>query len=310
MITRSIEEAAVALRSGHLVAIPTETVYGLAADASSQSAVERIYTVKGRPLNHPVIVHISGVDEIRRWALTVPPWARALAETFWPGPLTLILPRSSEVGDWITGGQDNVGLRVPNHLLTLEIISRSGLGLAAPSANRYGAVSPTNAAAVLEDLGPYLDATNDLIFDGGNCVVGLESTIVDATSSRPRILRLGAVTAAQIEEITDLTIEYGTGGIRAPGTLENHYSPQASVHLQLVDSADSFIALAEVPTPSGLTRLAEPADVVEFAQVLYEALRKADALGLQNVVVLAPTGNGLAAAIRDRLKRAAASHPG
>jgi L-threonylcarbamoyladenylate synthase len=307
MITKSITDALAALLRGDLVAIPTETVYGLAGDATSQLAVERIYEAKGRPRNHPVIVHISGADQIERWAVDVPSWAYLLAATFWPGPLTLILPRAKGVGNWVTGGQDTVGLRVPNHAAALEIIRKSGLGLAAPSANRFGAVSPTNVAAVFEELGPYLRPGRDLIFDGGDCAVGLESTIVDATSSQPSILRLGAITAEQIEEVTGLSIIEGRSEVRAPGTLATHYSPRATVHLHSVDGADGLIALAAVPTPSGLVRLAAPADVLQYAQELYEALRRADALGLHNVVAIAPDGAGLAAAIRDRLERAATS---
>jgi L-threonylcarbamoyladenylate synthase len=308
VITRSIDDCVKTLIRGDLVAIPTETVYGLAADAVSQQAVRRIYEVKGRPLNHPVIVHISGVDQIEHWTTSTPSWAYLLAEKFWPGPLTLILPRSKKVGDWITGGQETVGLRVPNHPAALEIITKSGLGLAAPSANRFGGVSPTNAAAVLEDLGPYLIDGRDLIFDGGDCDVGLESTIVDATFAQPSILRLGAVTREQVEEVTGLATIEGRSDIRAPGTLAMHYSPRATVHLDLVEGAEGFIALAEIATPKGLVRLAAPADVFEYAQGLYEALRRADALGLHDIVALAPKGEGIAAAIRDRLKRAAASH--
>lgn len=305
MITRSIEVAVAALTRGDLVAIPTETVYGLAADATSRRAVERIYEVKGRPLTHPVIVHISGIEDLERWAKSIPSWANSLAEKFWPGPLTLILPRARNVGNWVTGGQETVGLRVPNHPIALEVIRKSGLGLAAPSANRFGAVSPTSAAAVLEDLGPYLEAGRDFIFDGGECLVGLESTIVDATSTQPSILRLGAVTSEEIEEVSGLTVVHSTSGIRAPGTLAVHYSPRATVHLELVDGADGFIGLAEIATPVGLTRLAAPENISEYAQVLYQALRRADALGLHDIVALAPEGEGLAEAIRDRLERAA-----
>jgi L-threonylcarbamoyladenylate synthase len=305
VITRSIDDCVKTLMRGDLVAIPTETVYGLAADAVSQQAVRRIYEVKGRPLNHPVIVHISGVDQIEHWATSTPSWAYSLAEKFWPGPLTLILPRSKKVGDWITGGQETVGLRVPNHPAALEIITKCGLGLAAPSANRFGAVSPTTAVAVLEDLGLNLLPGRDLIFDGGECAVGLESTIVDATARQPSILRLGAVTSRQIEEATGLTVVAGRNDIRAPGTLANHYSPRARVHLDFVEGADGFIALSDIATPSGLVRLSSPRDIFEFAQGLYEALRRADALGLHDVVALAPVGEGIAAAIRDRLERAA-----
>lgn len=307
MITRSIETAVSALIRGDLVAIPTETVYGLAADARSQHAVERIYQVKGRPLTHPVIVHIEGVAQLENWAVAIPSWAYSLAEKFWPGPLTLILPRAQGVGDWVTGGQETVGLRVPNHPIALEIIRESRLGLAAPSANRFGAVSPTNATAVLEDLGPYLEFGRDFIFDGGECLVGVESTIVDATSAQPSILRLGAVTREEIEEVTGLTVVDSTSGIRAPGTLAAHYSPHANVHLESVENADGFIGLAEIATPVGLVRLAAPENIAEYAQVLYQALRRADALGLHDVVAVPPEGTGLAEAIRDRLKRAASS---
>ncbi len=308
MISHSIEEAIVVLKRGDLVAIPTETVYGLAADASSESAVARIYEVKGRPLDHPVIVHISGAEYLGNWAASAPSWAQLLIEAYWPGPLTLVLPRAKGVGDWVTGGQETVGLRFPNHPIALEVIRQSGLGIAAPSANRFGGVSPTSAQAVLEDLGPYLTPGRDLILDGGPCKVGVESTIVDATSVQPRILRLGAITRDDIEAITDLRVVDEGAKVRAPGTLASHYSPLAKVHLQVVDGAQGFIALSQVPTPEGLIRLAAPGDVSEYAHVLYAALRSADALGLASIVAVAPEGDGLAAAIHDRLQRAAASN--
>ena len=307
VLTSSIDVAVAALRRGDLVAIPTETVYGLAANASSLDAVRRIYVAKGRPSSHPVIVHIAGVEELIHWATSIPVWARSLAEAFWPGPLTLILPRAAGVGDWVTGGQANVGLRVPGHQIALEILKRSGLGLAAPSANRFGAVSPTTSSAVFEDLGPFLEIGRDLIFEGGDCAVGLESTIVDATSTHPSILRVGAITREEIEEITGLRVFESENKIRSPGILASHYSPRAKVHLAVVGSAGGFIGLAEIATPAGLVRLASPADVFEYAQILYESLRRADALGLDQVVAIAPEGGGLAAAIRDRLQRAAAS---
>lgn len=307
VLTSSIDLAVAALRRGDLVAIPTETVYGLAADASSLDAVRRIYVAKGRPSNHPVIVHIADVEELIHWSTSIPDWARSLAEAFWPGPLTLILPRAAGVGNWVTGGQANVGLRVPGHQIALEILKRSGLGLAAPSANRFGAVSPTTSSAVIEDLGPFLEIGRDLIFEGGDCAVGLESTIVDATSNQPSILRLGVITREQIEEITGLRVLESENKIRSPGILASHYSPRAIVHLAVVGSEGGFIGLAEIATPAGLVRLASPADVFEYAQILYESLRRADALGLDQVVAISPEGGGLAAAIRDRLQRAAAS---
>ena len=307
MLTSSIDLAVAALLRGDLVAIPTETVYGLAADASSRNAVSRIYVAKGRPTNHPVIVHIAGVSEVHHWATSIPDWARSLADVLWPGPLTLILPRATGVGDWVTGGQTNVGLRVPGHPIALEILKQSGLGLAAPSANRFGAVSPTSSSAVIEDLGPFLELDRDLVFDGGDCSVGVESTIVDATTTRPSILRIGAITSEQIEEITGLEVVESENLIRSPGNLATHYSPRARVRLEVVGSAGGFIGLAEIPTPVGFIRLAAPADVYEYAHILYESLRRADAFGLDQVVAIAPEGGGLAAAVRDRLQRASAS---
>ena len=309
-----MRDAATTLAAGNLVAFPTETVYGLGADACNASAVARIYSVKGRPSDHPLIVHISSMQRMGDWAEDIPEYAIKLARDFWPGPMTLVLKRSSLAQNFITGGQETVGVRVPDHVVALALLEAfeniGGKGVAAPSANRFGQVSPTTAAAVAEELGEYLDA-KDQIIDGGACAVGVESTIIDCTGAAPRILRPGAITAEMIEASAGIKMFF-TGkavpeaAIRVSGSLNNHYAPFAHVYLdQNPISGQGFIALDDVPTPAGVVRLASPADVHEFARVLYEALRKADSLSLTEVVVLQPSGDGIEIAIRDRLTRAA-----
>ena len=302
-------DAARHLKAGDLVAFPTETVYGLGADASNSQAVARIYSVKGRPSEHPLIVHVASMDRMGDWASDVPDYAIALARNFWPGPMTLILKRSELAGDFITGGQDSVGVRVPDHVVALallEAFERSGgKGVAAPSANRFGQVSPTTAAAVIEELGDYL-SKDDLVLDGGACAVGVESTIIDCTGAAPSVLRPGAISVAMIEECTGLKTMGSDKEIRVSGLLENHYSPVAKVLLREIPIAgQGFIALATIETPEGVIRLASPSDDEEFARILYSALRDADARGLSEVVVVQPIGISIAVAIRDRLTRAA-----
>jgi L-threonylcarbamoyladenylate synthase len=303
--------AAQRLIAGDLVAFPTETVYGLGADASNSKAVARIYFVKGRPNDHPLIVHISSMDRMGDWASDVPEYAIALARTFWPGPMTLVLKRSELACHFVTGGQDTVGVRVPDHVVALALLEAfekaGGKGVAAPSANRFGHVSPTTAAAVVEELADYL-AKDDLVLDGGACAVGVESTIIDCTGLLPRVLRPGAITTVMIEEVTGLTAVSidGQDEIRVSGSLENHYAPAAKVLLcEVPMTGQGFIAHKNIETPSGVIRLASPSDDEEFAQILYSALREADARGLSEVVVVPPTGLGIAVAIRDRLVRAA-----
>jgi len=307
----AMASAAKRLIAGDLVAFPTETVYGLGADASNSKAVARIYSVKGRPNNHPLIVHIASMDRIGDWASEVPEYAIALAREFWPGPMTLVLKRSELAGDFVTGGQDTIGVRVPDHVVALallEAFERSGgKGVAAPSANRFGHVSPTTAAAVVEELEDYL-SKEDLVLDGGACAVGVESTIIDCTELLPRVLRPGAISNAMIEEVTGFTALSvdGTDAIRVSGSLENHYAPAAKVLLcEAPIAGQGFIAHKNIETPSGVIRLASPNDDEEFAQILYSALRAADAQGLHEVVVLQPVGIGIGVAIRDRLTRAA-----
>ncbi|MEI8067251.1 MAG: L-threonylcarbamoyladenylate synthase [Actinomycetes bacterium] len=311
--TDTIISAAQSLLNGALVAFPTETVYGLGADASNQGAVARIYAVKGRPENHPLIVHIGSIELLGEWAAEIPSYAISLARDFWPGPMTLILERTDLAGDFITGGQKTVGVRVPAHPLALALLksfhSLGGKGVAAPSANRFGAVSPTTAEAVDEEIGEYLAKSTDLILDGGPSLVGVESTIIDCTGPTPRILRFGAITAEMIEESTGLKIsgDNTTSEIRVSGALESHYSPKARVVLDaLAESGDGLIAPASIPTPAGVIRLASPSTVEQYARDLYAALRAGDAQGLTTIVALQPAGEGLAEAIRDRLKKAAA----
>lgn len=300
--------AAAQLKDGALVAFPTETVYGLGADATNEAAVSRIYQVKGRPADHPLIVHIGSAQGISEWALDIPDYAIALARNFWPGPMTLIFKRSTLAKDFITGGQETIGLRVPDHTVALALLNefskQGGKGIAAPSANRFGHVSPTTASAVKEELAEYL-LPEDLILDGGPSQVGVESTIIDCTQSTPRILRPGAITIEMIEEITGEKISSAGDEIRVSGSLENHYAPRAMVLLNTeAKSGEGLIALADIPTPVGAIRLAEPKNSEEFARVMYAALREADTRGLEKVVVIAPLGDGIAIAIRDRLERA------
>ena len=327
-----MREEARNLLAGNLVAFPTETVYGLGGDAYNADAVARIYSVKGRPADHPLIVHISSTQRMGDWAEEIPEYAITLARDFWPGPMTLVLKRSSLAKDFITGGQNTVGVRVPDHVVALALLDAfeniGGKGVAAPSANRFGQVSPTNAQAVAEEIGEYLDST-DQIIDGGACVVGVESTIVDCTGDAPRILRPGAITVAMIEASTGQIvvkaintfidaqegaestsasnlISSADTGIRVSGSLDNHYAPAAKVLLcEIPMPGQGFIAHVNMETPVGVIRLASPHNDEEFAQILYSALREADAQGLKEVVVMQPVGIGIAVAIRDRLAKAA-----
>jgi L-threonylcarbamoyladenylate synthase len=310
----AIKDAAAALIKGDLVAFPTETVYGLGADATNKDAIARIYKVKGRPKGHPLIVHISSLGNLDKWARDIPEYAVNLARAFWPGSMTLILPRTDLAKDFITGRQDNVGIRIPSHTVALSLLkefeSRGGLGVAAPSANRFGAVSPTTASAVEIELADFL-SEKDLILDGGPCLVGVESTIIDCTQNKPLILRPGAVTKEMIENALDITIDLNTSNsestkIKAAGLLESHYAPNAKVFLTGTPTlGDGFIALDSFVTPSGAVRVAAPKTNEEYAQVLYEAFRLADRNGLERLFIIPPTGGGIAVAINDRLSKSA-----
>jgi len=310
----TLKDAATSLRSGNLVAFPTETVYGLGVDATNKDAVAHLYQVKGRPSDHPLIVHISSMANLDKWARDIPEYALKFARAFWPGPMTLILPRTNLAKDFITGNQDSVGIRVPSHPvasgLLKEFEGQGGLGVAAPSANRFGKVSPTTAKAVVEELSDYL-SPSDLILDGGPCEVGVESTIINCTQNFPEILRPGAITVTMISDLISLQVNQITTSsnkstIKAPGIMQSHYAPKAKVFLSTkTNLGDGFIALSDIPTPPGAIRLASPKNNKEYAQLLYQALRLADTEQLPNVIVIPPTGDDLAIAICDRLEKCA-----
>ena len=313
-----IARAVDALRAGELVAFPTETVYGLGADAASASAVRKLYEVKRRPTGHPVIVHLARADQLDDLARDVPDTARVLADAFWPGPLTIVVRRNSErVMAEVTGGRDTVGLRVPDHPVARQLLEAFGGGVAAPSANRFGRVSPTTADHVRADLG----ADARVVLDGGPCRVGVESTIVDVTGVEPAILRVGGVSRGDVESAIGRACALRTSGeTAAPGTVSSHYSPRADVEVidaaAVADRARELIArgrrtglFAMRPSlsdlPDGLVVLDAPADVEEYARVLYVRLREADERGLDVLLaVLPPEGDGLAAAVADRVCRA------
>ncbi len=295
------------------MAFPTETVYGLGADATNKDAVARIYDVKGRPTGHPLIVHISSINNLDKWAQQIPEYAITLARTFWPGPMTLILPRTDLAKDFITGGQVNVGIRVPSHPLALSLLEEfeliGGLGIAAPSANRFGKVSPTSAQAVQEELSEYL-APDDLIFDGGPCQIGIESTIIDCTKQTPQILRPGGVTQEQIAELINLELDKKSythsDDVKAPGLLESHYSPKAKVFLSgTPQPGDGFLALSSIATPTGAIRLATPVSDEDYARQLYSAFRLADSKQIERIFAVPLENEGIAVAINNRLSKAA-----
>ena len=311
--------AVAVLRAGGLIGLPTETVYGLGADASNEVAVRRIFAVKGRPSTHPLIVHVASVEHARAWASELTPVGEQLARAFWPGPLTLIVKRSALASDAVTGGQDTVGLRVPSHPLARELLTAFGGGVAAPSANRFGRVSPTTAAHVKSELGDEVD----LILEGGASQVGVESTIVDVTHEPPRLLRPGGVSREAIEAVLGRQLELATHAtdVRAPGLLESHYAPRAGLWLvsaeALMDEATRrrdagarvvVLAPESIALPQGVTRLAVPADDTGFARVLYAKLREADGLG-DLILAVPPPESGLGLAVRDRLMRASKPRP-
>ena len=306
-----LRQSAEKLRQGNLVAFPTETVYGIGADAMNKDAVARMYQVKNRPTSHPVIVHIAELNDVDYWAKDVPEYAINLMRDFWPGPMTLLLKRREVAGDFLTGAQEIVGLRIPANSLALGLLNEfkavGGKGIAAPSANRYGAVSPTTAEAVSQELSEYL-LPDDQILDGGPCLVGVESTIIDCSSDNPMILRPGSVSAEMIEESTGIILsEAGEKKIRTSGSDKQHYAPKAKVIIDgQSQSGEGLIAMSDVATPEGVIRLAEPNSIEEYARVLYSALRMSDTQNLEKVRIIPPTGQGLAVAIRDRINRAAA----
>ena len=312
----SVRQVAALLHDGEVVALPTETVYGLAADATNAAAVERVFAIKGRPADHPLIVHLLDADALDDWAVEIPEEARVLAGACWPGPLTIVLRRAPTVLDAVTGGLDTVAVRVPAHPVARAVLAEFGGALAAPSANRFGRVSPTTASAVADDLGDDVA----LILDGGACRVGVESTIVDCSGEVVVVLRPGGVSVERISELLDRPVPIG-GSTRVPGTLPAHYAPRARVVLAEDREAAAVagahladgrtVALLASTVPMGLSDrvavLEPPETDEEYARVLYDRLRTADHHGIDVVVAVPPNPVGIGLAVRDRLERAAAS---
>ena len=318
-----VAEAVRLLRAGRLVAVPTETVYGLAADAMNPEAVRGIFAAKGRPANHPLIVHLGDAAWLDDWARDVPDTARRLAAAFWPGPLTLLLHRADRVPDTATGGRPSIGLRMPDHPVLLRVLRALGSGVAAPSANPYQRLSPTTAEQVLAGLGGRIDA----VLDGGPCAVGLESTIVDLTGDAPRIVRAGPITRRQLEDVLGVTVAFPEAHDTAvPGNVAVHYRPHAPLHVFAIDAlrtrlatlpADARIALlAQTPDLHGPTaagvalRIAMPADKAGYARLLYDALHTADAAGVDAIWLERPPADEDWRDVHDRLDRAGSPAPG
>ncbi len=316
---QEIEKAAEILRAGGLVAFPTETVYGLGADASNPAAVKKIFAAKGRPADHPVIVHIADMSELKHWALEVPRAAWLLAEKFWPGPLTMVLKRSAQVSDLISGGQNTIGLRVPGHPVAQKLLKAFGGGIAAPSANKFGRLSPTTATHVREELGNAVE----IVLDGGPCDVGIESTIVDLTREPPVILRPGRVSAQQIADA--LLVPLGEPAVdrpRVPGSLASHYAPRTPLKIVLPDEIESYVRPQVVPPPVAvLARRGRPPNSKvalwqvapetpeEYARLFYGTLRRLDDANCRLIVVEALPPLPEWTAVRDRLERAATPEP-
>jgi L-threonylcarbamoyladenylate synthase len=315
--TAEITHAAAILRQGGLVAFPTETVYGLGADAGSPAAVRRLFRVKGRPPDHPVILHVASINHVSEWVAGMPGYAVSLAGECWPGPLTLVLARAARVPDEVTGGRGTVAIRVPAEPTAQALLREFGDAIAAPSANRFGRVSPTTAEDVRADLG----AEVDFVLDGGPSRVGVESTIVDCSGDAPAILRLGGVSRERVEEIVGRAVPVlDRGEVRAPGTLLSHYAPSARVVVVEGDSDLDALVRAElaagarvgvIATKSsegvggGSVVLGVAADADVYARSLYRWLRDADAAGLDVVLAVTPAEVGIGAAVADRLRRAA-----
>jgi L-threonylcarbamoyladenylate synthase len=311
-----IAKAVDLLRRGGLVALPTETVYGLGADAENELAVRRIFAAKGRPPSHPVIVHVCDTASAVSWTRAFPETASRLAAAFWPGPLTLVLLRSDRAADAITGGQETVALRVPAHPIMRQVLTAFGGGIAAPSANRFGRVSPTRAEHVRADLGEAVD----LIVDAGPCPIGIESTIVDVSGDQPGLLRPGAISPEELEKVLGQPLRTAPSDVRAPGLLRSHYAPSAAVELvapeeiarrveELQSSGRKVAVIAPglSQLPSGAKAFPIAGEIADFARDLYATFREIDRQGFDMILVVPPPSSGLGFAIRDRLARAASS---
>lgn len=301
---KAISDASIALRRGELVGMPTETVYGLAADAHNDEAVRRIFTLKGRPADHPVIVHLARAEQMADYAIDISPLAWQMARRFWPGPMTLILHRHPSVSALITGGQDSVGLRVPSHPVAHALLERFGGGLAAPSANKFGRISPTQAQHVRDEFGADLA----LVLDGGSAEIGIESTIIDARGASLNVLRPGAITLAQLAELAPTTDRSEHASPRVSGALDSHYAPHTPARLcerSVIESApDTSAVLCFAPLPSGRRGIAVADDPAVYAQHLYAALRELDALSSEEILIERPPTTPPWRAVLDRLQRA------
>lgn len=306
------KKAAVALTQGNLVVFPTETVYGIGADASNSEAVNRIYRIKKRPNSSPLIVHISNIRNLFYWASDIPNYAQTLAETFWPGPMTLILKRRTGVSDLLTGGQSSIGIRVPSNRIAQELLlefeNLGGQGIAAPSANMHGEVSATTSDAAHEVF--INEGINgDLILNGGPCEYGIESTIINCTNANPSILRPGVITPELIEVYTGIICNPSTNsnGLIAPGMSLKHYAPQTEIFInKLPEIGDGLLAGREFPTPPGVIRIATPKNLFEYAKTLYQSFEKADSLKVKSLCIYLPdSDSGIAVAIKDRVLKAA-----
>ena len=303
-LATSIDLAVANLRNDLLIGLPTETVYGLAALASHPKAISKIFQVKARPTSHPLILHIADYRQLEKWAKDIPQYARNICKNFWPGPLTVILMRTENVCNEITGNRETVAIRIPNHKVALSLLNSLNDGLVAPSANRFGKVSPTSAKHVVDDLGDDVS----LVLDGGTCEIGVESTIIDCSSSRPQILRSGAISIIELEEIGKIKIAQSDGISRASGMLEKHYAPNCRV--ELVDSSQQALQRFDEISDQGLTsEIIDFHDDLEmYANQLYARLRQADEQKIHTVLAVMPSSGGLGDAIRDRLIKAAAAN--
>lgn len=320
---RAIRAAVDVLECSGLVAMPTETVYGLAANAEDEKAVKKIFEAKNRPTTHPLIVHITGEEALDHWACDIPQSAYVLARKFWPGPLTMILKKSDAVGDWITGGQDSVGLRCPSHPWAVALIKafagKHHRGLAAPSANTFGRISPTCAQHVRDDLGEKPKGKVDFILDGGQCEVGVESTIINLSGEHPEILRHGAVTRGMLEEALGCAVpDGGKDSPRVSGSLKSHYAPKTKVVLsdniaaeleKLKDKKVAVMASGQAleQTPTHVVKwFIAPSDASEYMHVLYTRLHELDQTGADLILIETPPTGDAWNAVQDRLNRASA----
>ena len=302
-LTPSIDLAIRYLNDDLLIGLPTETVYGLAALASRPKAIAKIFQVKARPTNHPLILHLANYRQLEKWAQDVPSYVQVLCEKFWPGPLTVILQRTTKVCDEITGARETVAIRIPNNQVALTLLKKLDDGLVAPSANRFGKVSPTSAKHVVDDLGDDVS----LVLDGGDCEIGVESTILDCTRSMPQILRSGAITKDELESVAKISIALSDGESRASGMLEKHYAPNCRVEL-VETTADAERRSSELVSENQQVQILDFfGDAVSYANQLYARLRQADQSGIDVVIAVMPVNAGLGEAIRDRLIKASAA---